>query len=154
MPSARQDMATDQVFEAMVLACIDPRMQKHVRRYLVEEEKLDGKYSQVTFAGAAVGAIAPRFEGWHQTFWDHLAITLALHKITRVLVIDHRDCGAAREAYGPQPSQDSETQLHRRVMEDLRGRIHERYPELTVEILLMDLEGNIEKFPHRSDPRD
>src|SRR5262249_22558702 len=81
--------------EAMVLACIDPRIQEPVHRYTVEQN-LTGKFSQFVIAGAAIGVVAPAFKDWHKAFWDNLATTIQLHRIKRVIAIDHRDCGAAR----------------------------------------------------------
>ena len=86
-------------YEAMVLACIDPRMQEPVHRYTVEQN-LTGKFSQFVIAGAAIGVVAPAFKDWHKAFWDNLATTIQLHRIKRVIAIDHRDCGAAKIAYG------------------------------------------------------
>ena len=41
-------------YEAMVLSCMDPRLQEKVFRYL-KSRKLTGKYSSFTIAGAAIG---------------------------------------------------------------------------------------------------
>ena len=131
-------------YEALVLACIDPRMQEPVYKYL-RKRQLIGKYSQVVIAGAAIGAVAPRFEGWHQTFWENLGISVALHQIHKVIVIQHRDCGAAREAYGYfAPGSENETQLHRAALADFRGQLLKHHPQLDVETLLMDLDGSVE----------
>jgi carbonic anhydrase len=86
-------------YEAMVLACIDPRMQEPVHKYTVEQN-LTGKFSQFVIAGAAIGVVAPAFKDWHKAFWDNLATTIELHRIKKVIAIDHRDCGAAKIAYG------------------------------------------------------
>ena len=137
-------------YDTMVLSCIDPRMQKHVAEFVesyLKKEKLNSEYSQVTIAGAAIGAVAPGFKDWHQTFWDNLAITLALHQIVRVLVINHRECGAATEAYRPHRNGDGEERLHQRVMEDLREQIHKRHPQLCVENFLMDIGGKTKRLP-------
>src|SRR5262245_4903016 len=67
-------------YEAMVLACIDPRMQEPVHRYTVEQN-LTGKFSQFVIAGAAIGVVAPAFKDWHKAFWDNLATTIELHRI-------------------------------------------------------------------------
>ena len=48
-------------YEAMILACIDPRMQEPVRKYAVEQN-LTGKFSQFVIAGAAIGVVAPAFK--------------------------------------------------------------------------------------------
>ena len=62
--------------------------------------RLTGKYSQFVFAGAAIGVVAPAFKDWHKAFWDNLAATIQLHNIKKVIAINHRDCGAAKIAYG------------------------------------------------------
>jgi carbonic anhydrase len=59
-------------YEAMILSCIDPRMQEPVRKYTVEQN-LTGKFSQFVIAGAAIGVVAPAFKEWHKAFWDNLA---------------------------------------------------------------------------------
>jgi hypothetical protein len=70
-----------------------------VRRFALDR-RLIGRHSQFTIAGAAIGAIAPKFDDWHKAFWDNLAITMTLHEIETLIAIDQRDCGAARVAYG------------------------------------------------------
>jgi hypothetical protein len=50
--------AAEGEYEAMVLACIDPRMQEPVHRYTVEQN-LTGKFSQFVIAGAAIGVRVP-----------------------------------------------------------------------------------------------
>jgi carbonic anhydrase len=131
-------------YEAMILGCIDPRMQKPVREFAVGHG-LDGLYSQFTFAGAAVGAVAPAFAAWHQTFWDNLATSVELHNIKRVIAIDHRDCGAARIAYGETSiaTPDAETATHRQAMAEFRAEVAKRQPKLKVETLLMALDGSV-----------
>ena len=79
----------------MVLSCIDPRFQPIVYNYL-KKKKLNGKYSSFTIAGSAIGVTAPKFRKWHKTFWDNLETSIQLHKIKKLIVINHRDCGAAK----------------------------------------------------------
>ena len=70
-------LAAEGEYEAMVLACIDPRMQEPVHRYTVEQ-KLTGKFSQFVIAGAAIGVVAPALKEWHQAFWDNLGTSIQL----------------------------------------------------------------------------
>jgi carbonic anhydrase len=134
-------------YEAMVLACIDPRMQDPVHRYL-SERKLSGKYSQFVIAGAAIGVVAESFKDWHKAFWDNLAASIQLHNIKSVIAVNHRDCGAAKIAYGAEKfgNRGVETATHRAAMEDFRKRVGQRHPQLKVEIGLMALDGQIEIF--------
>jgi carbonic anhydrase len=134
-------------YEAMVLACIDPRMQEPVRRYTVEQN-LTGNFSQFVIAGAAIGVVAPAFKDWHKAFWDNLATTIELHRIKKVIAIDHRDCGAAKIAYGEAKvaNPQAETETHRAALAQFRKQVAERHPRLGVETGLMALDGKMEMF--------
>jgi carbonic anhydrase len=134
-------------YDAMLLSCIDPRMPEPTLDYM-KGRGLLGRYSQFTIAGAAIGAVAPAFAGWHKTFWDNLAASIELHRITRVIALDHRDCGAARIAYGTDsianPQREAET--HRAALIEFRREAKERHPELAVETGLMALDGSVDMF--------
>jgi carbonic anhydrase len=134
-------------YEAMVLSCIDPRLQEPVRKYLATRT-LTGKHSQFVFAGAAIGAVAPAFKDWHKTFWDNLAATIQLHNIKKVIAINHRDCGAAKIAYGAEAVADDETETmtHRKALAIFRKEVSERQPKLAVETALIGLNGKVEMF--------
>ena len=79
----------------MVLSCIDPRFQRLVYNNL-KKKKLSGKYSAFTIAGAAVGVTHNKFKQWHKTFYDNLGTSIQLHKIEKLIVFNHKDCGAAK----------------------------------------------------------
>ena len=109
---------------------------------------MTGQYSQFVIAGAAIGVVAPAFADWHKAFWDNLAVSIELHQIDKVIAIDHRDCGAAKIAYGPEKVSDRkiETETHRTAMAEFRKQVMERHPELKVETGLMAINGKIEMF--------
>ena len=133
--------------KAMVLACIDPRFQELVTKYTAGRG-LTGKYSQFTVAGAAIGVVAPRFENWHDTFWDNLGASVELHRITTVIAINHRDCGAAEIAYGAAAVADAtaETRTHREALAEFRKQLAVRHPKLGIETGLMALDGTLESI--------
>jgi carbonic anhydrase len=136
-------------YDAMVLSCIDPRIINQVLYYMNVERKQSCRYSQFTIAGAAVAVVADAFKGWRETFWQNLASSIKLHGITRVIAIDHRDCGAAKIAYGEDCCKDpaKETEIHKRAMEEFRAEVKKREPKIKeVVIGLMDLNGKIELF--------
>jgi carbonic anhydrase-like protein len=132
-------------YEAMVLSCIDPRFQEPVSKYTAGRH-LTGKYSQFTIAGASIGVVAPAFQDWHKTFWDNLGASIQLHSIDKVIVINHRDCGAAKIAYGEAAVADpaAETKTHRDALAEFRKQLAERHPKLGVETGLMALDGTFE----------
>lgn len=134
-------------YEAMVLACIDPRMQEPVRKYTAARD-LTGKFSQFVIAGAAIGVVAPAFKDWHKAFWDNLGTSIQLHRIKKVIAIDHRDCGAAQIAYGEASvaTPQAETETHKAALAEFRRQVGERHPQLAVETGLMALNGTMEMF--------
>jgi carbonic anhydrase len=134
-------------YEAMVLSCIDPRFQKLVSDHTAERH-LTGKYSQFTMAGAAIGVVAPAFKDWHKTFWDNLGASIQLHSIQKVIVVNHRDCGAAKIAYGAAAvaSPEVETKTHKDALAQFRKELATRHPKMGVETGLMALDGKIEMY--------
>lgn len=107
-----------------------------------------GKYSQFTFAGAAIGVVAAAFKEWEKTFWDNLATSIELHRIGKVIAMNHRDCSAAKIAYGADKVANAkiETETHRASLLEFRKQVGERHPRLVVETGLMALNGKVEMF--------
>jgi carbonic anhydrase len=132
-------------YEAMLLSCIDPRFQTKVARY-THGRNLEGKYSQFNIAGAAVGVVAPAFKDWHKAFWDNLGASIQLHNIGKVIAINHRDCGAAKIAFGADAVADAaaETKTHRETLLEFRKQVNQRFPKLAVETGLIGLDGRVE----------
>ena len=131
-------------YEAMLLMCIDPRFVRHTNTFM-ERRNLMDHYSQFALAGAAAGVVAPRFQSWHQTFWDNLASSIQLHSITAVVALNHRDCGAVKLAYGANAiaTPERETALHREMLTKFRREAVRRHPTMRVETLLMALDGTV-----------
>jgi len=140
-------LAASSRYDAMLLTCIDPRFQELTYNYM-KGRGLVGRYSQFTFAGAAVGVVAAAFKDWHKTFWDNLAASMELHNVPKVIAIDHRDCGAAKIAYGEAKvaTPQAETETHRAALAEFRRQVGERQPKLAVETGLMALDGTVEMF--------
>jgi len=133
--------------EAMVLSCIDPRFPEFTLRYM-RSRGMIGRYSQFVIAGAAIGVVAPAFKDWHKAFWDNLEASIQLHNIPKIIAIDHRDCGAARIAYGEEKvaNPQVETETHRAALAQFRAQVGERQPKLEIETGLMRLDGSVEMF--------
>jgi hypothetical protein len=132
-------------YEAMLLTCIDPRFTQPPHQFMASRE-WQGKYSQFTFAGASIGVVADPFADWRKTFWDNLATSIQLHHIKSVVALNHRDCGAARIAYGEARVADAtvETETHREALAEFRKQVGQRHANLQVITGLMSLNGNVE----------
>jgi carbonic anhydrase len=134
-------------YEAMLLTCIDPRFPEPTIKYM-EHRHMVGKYSQFTFAGASIGVVAPAFKTWAPAFWDNLAASMELHNIPKVIAMNHRDCGAAKIAYGEAAVANPkiETETHKAALMEFRKQVAEKQPKLKVELGLMALGGKVEMF--------
>ena len=130
----------------MVLSCIDPRFQPIVYNYL-KKKKLIGKYSSFTIAGASLGVTAAKFKKWHKTFWDNIETSIKLHKIKKLIVINHRDCGAAKIINRKKIfSNDIETNIHRDSLQKIKKLFKKKYPRLSIELNIISLNKKVEIY--------
>ena len=124
-------------YEAMVLSCMDPRFQTKVYKYL-RKKKLSGKYSSFTIAGAAIGVTAKKFKKWHSTFLDNLSTSIKLHKINKLIVINHRDCGAAKIVNGEKKFNSTiENKIHKDSFKKLKKVLNKKFPLLKINFKIL-----------------
>tara|TARA_B110000444_G_C18483847_1_gene430363 strand:- start:145 stop:567 length:423 start_codon:yes stop_codon:yes gene_type:complete len=133
-------------YKAMVLSCIDPRFQSVVSDYLIKK-KLKGKYSLFTIAGGAIGVTAEKFKKWHKTFLDNFEISLKIHKISKLIVINHRDCGAAKMVNRKNNLlKENELAVHINSFKKLKKVFKKKYPKIKIEFKLISSNHQIEEF--------
>ena len=138
-------------YESMLLNCIDPRFTTLSWQYMgllqgVTREKLSDNYSQFVIAGGPIGAVHPKFSAWHKAYWDNLDITVSLHHIKRVVALTHRDCGAAKLAFGDDKvaNKEIETESHAEALAQFRDQVRKRQPKLSVITGVMSLDGRVD----------
>ena len=126
-------------YEAMVLSCMDPRFQPKVYKYL-KAKKLTGKYSSFTIAGAAIGVTHKKFKKWHSTFIDNLSTSIKLHKINKLIVINHRDCGAAKIVNGKKKfTSIIENKIHKDSFKEIKKNLNKKFPNLKIYFKILSL---------------
>jgi hypothetical protein len=140
----RRALANGKV-DALLLNCIDYRLTAATTRYMTQR-RMAGKYDQFILAGASLGAKNDKFPAWGTTFWEHVQVAIDLHGIRKIIVMDHRDCGAYKAILGLDLAADParEFDVHATQMRALRADIGSRQPQLAVELLLMGLDGKAE----------
>jgi hypothetical protein len=131
--------------EALLLSCMDFRLMDDIERYM-SGRGLRDKYDHIVLAGAALGAVTDKYPAWNKTFWDHVGLAVDLHHIHKVIVIDHRDCGAYKVLLGEDfaKTPDRETSVHGDKLKELAKLIQTAQPKLEVELFLMSLDGKVE----------
>ena len=126
-------------YKAMVLSCMDPRFQPKVFNYL-KKKKLTGKYSSFTIAGAAIGVTANKFKKWHSTFWQNLETSIKLHKVKKLIVLNHQDCGAAKIINGKKPfNLKIEKKIHEKSFKLIKKKLKKKFPQMKIETKVMSL---------------
>ncbi len=131
--------------EALLLSCMDYRLVDDIVRYM-DGRGLTNNYDHVILAGASLGALTDKKKAWGEAFWDHVDVAKQLHHIHKVIVMDHRDCGAYRVFLNQDLAGDKakETAVHAEQLRTLAGMIKQKHPDLEVELLLMSLDGSVE----------
>lgn len=124
------------------MTCFDFRLPPLVARYM-EQRGLAGRYDHVALAGASLGLAHSDLAGWGATIVAQIQAALELHGITRVLLLDHRDCGAYRVYLGLDSAVNPVDELaaHSTQLRAARDALTTRWPRVDVELLLMDLDG-------------
>jgi hypothetical protein len=131
--------------KALVLSCIDFRFVNFEQTFLLQK-KLDNQYDWLALAGASLALSDFPSQAETQTFWEQLDLSYRLHKIEKVIILDHQDCGAYESKIDNQLSQNPkrEEQVHRQYLNQAYSSIKERYPNLEVELYFIKLDGQVQ----------
>ncbi len=149
--AAKAGAAPAHTTEALLLSCMDYRLMDDIVRYM-DGRGMTNQYDHVVLAGASLGALTGDFKDWNKTFWQHLKIASDLHHIKKVILLDHRDCGAYKVILKADFSRNQtlETRVHGKYLRDLAKEIHKRHPQLETETLMMSLDGTVETVSSES----
>jgi hypothetical protein len=131
---------------ALGVTCIDYRLVDDAVRFF-DSQHLTNDYDQVSLAGASLAAVSEKFPSANAAFWDQLTIAKQLHNIRELIVVDHRDCGAFKVAFGKDYRGEgvAETAQHKMVMEQVKAKLATTHPDLRAQFYLMALNGKTER---------
>jgi carbonic anhydrase len=127
--------------DTLLLSCMDYRLMGKIAAYM-DARGLEANYDHIVLAGASIGVATEAKPDWRRTFWEHLAVARDLHHVHRLMVIDHRDCGAYKLILKKDLTGEAEFTEHAQMLHRLRGLVADRYPKLTTELHFMELDGS------------
>jgi carbonic anhydrase len=132
---------------ALALTCIDYRLVDSNVRF-IDGMGLQNNYDHVALAGASLAAVSDKFPTSNAAFWTHVDIAKQLHHVKKLIVVDHRDCGAYKVAFGDKfaPNPPEEDAQHKAVMEQLKAQLAVKHPDLSSEYYLMALDGTAKRL--------
>lgn len=112
--------------EAIVVTCIDFRLQEAINRWISLNFQLK-TYDRVALAGGVKNLAI---------IMDEIEIAVRLHHIKKVVLINHEDCGAYGETGTPQK--------HSEDLKATKAKVKTLYPDLEVETYFLHLDGTFE----------
>ncbi len=150
--------------DVLLLSCIDYRYSHAIHELMRKHFGL--RYDQVSLAGAGLSAVidfgTDLKPHWQQTVLEHVALSIQLHGIKTVLIMDHRNCGAyskfaglpARDYDHEKPDQARENdkkeyKSHKKHVVRLASILEKRFDDLEVTGILL---SRFPKHPTGSEP--
>lgn len=117
--------------DAMIVTCIDFRFQKYLREWEDLELK-DQTFDLLGFAGSTKEL---------DIVLKEVEISVSLHSIKDLYLIHHEECGA----YG----EESTLERHTEDLRKAREVIGEKYPQLSIHLYYLHLDGEFEKIEYK-----
>jgi carbonic anhydrase len=117
---------SDHTAEAIIVTCIDFRLQESVNKWIAEN------FATRTFDRVAFGGGIKNLDA----ILSQIDIAVRLHSIKKAILVNHEDCGA----YGAEGT-------YEKHIEDLRAaktKVKEVYPNLEVGTYYLHLDGTFE----------
>ncbi len=112
--------------QAIVVTCIDFRLQKYIEKWTAKN--LPGGYDKLSIAGAVKD----------MTYvLKQIDISIRLHHVKEVYLINHEDCGA----YGTEGSLEK----HQNDLTAAKKAISAKFPHLKIFLLYLKLDGEFVK---------
>ena len=145
--------AAEPLANTLAIMCIDYRLVDPTVRYFDLLTSRSKKFDLVAMAGASLaGTHTQQFPSEFDGFWEQVQIATTVHPlIEKVIVIDHRECGAFEAVYGKLTG-DDEKKKHLDVMTNVQKQFSMKYPHLQSQFWLMSKARNGVWRPERLIP--
>lgn len=130
--------------EAIVIFCMDFRFWQATLKFLEEELGLNS-FDLCCLAGASKNFIEPKTKDAALFVENQIKLSLDLHKIKKIVIVDHADCGAygGRRAF---KDEEQERSAHLENLRKVKMMLAEKFPEQKIVLIYANLEGDQIKF--------
>lgn len=142
------DIQNEHHASTLLISCVDFRLRDETHRFMDEELMLLNDYDEMSFPGASLGLVNAKYPHWGQSINEIIGLLKELHNIKRVILLDHRGCGAYNLIVGKDHAEtpEKEKQSHQKVLREAKELIQKNFPKLDVNMLLMGLDGVVERI--------
>ena len=139
-----QNKMTAHTAKAFLVTCMDFRLFNDTNRIL-KEKGYDVNYDLFVLAGVSLGFLQTTYPGWGKALLDHIEISLRLHKIVKVILLDHLDCGAYK-TFCPGLKPEKEIEEHKNNLKMAKEKIQNLFPRLIVKTWILHLDGKLDSI--------
>lgn len=147
------NVAAEEKTSVLLLTCMDYRYAHRIID-VMDSKGLRRKYDIFILAGAAAGA--NQKEIWRQALVEHIRAARLPeidHPINRLIIFEHRDCGAYRLFFGlewknvtPPVEKASHDAQVRELIKDLKGEFEKDIPNLRIDAFLLTRDEDDELY--------
>lgn len=123
----------------LLVHCMDFRLEKGIHDDFLIPQNLSGDCDIVSVAGGAQALTQPDNPA-RKIVLDQITLSHALHGVSRVILMNHTDCGA----YGGSAAfadSEREVQQHSVDLAEAKKTVLEKLPSLTVRTVLARIDG-------------
>jgi hypothetical protein len=130
------------ITNVMLLSCMDFNFMTNI----VEKLNTMGykyNYNNFTLTGSSLGYNNNEKLQWRQSFHDHVELSIKLHNIQEVFIIDHMDCCSYKLHYGIENCLKCEPDFHKEQLYTCIQRLKIRFPKLKYKAFIVNLDGGV-----------
>jgi carbonic anhydrase len=120
--------------KSAIIHCMDFRITRSVREYM-EKNHLLGDCDVVSIAGGVKAFLSPKNPSDKEFILGQVNTSVALHKISEIILCNHTDCGAYKDAVCFD-SFEQECLFHTNEMKKAGELILSNFPDLKIKMLL------------------
>ena len=114
----------------LLIRCMDFRLNKEMREWIIESDLFDGGFDVISLAGASKDLVDGT-EEIKNNFLKHIGVSVDLHQVRKIIIFHHSDCGAYALDYKfGSPEEEKEKQLE--DMKKSKEIILEKYSKVEV----------------------
>ena len=142
MEGHREDLRA----EALLCPCMDFRFVGFYPRFM-ERLGLSGGYDQIGLAGSSLVFCGISGEGSEAAIRDQVKAARNLHRVRKVILVDHDECGAYGLLLGDELKRGvPEKDLHRTYLMKATDCIQLAFPDLAVRMFYVTVNGTFEEI--------
>ncbi len=123
--------------QACALFCMDFRFKEETLEYLKNKLGMND-LDVISLAGASLNIANPKNKADYEVVMNQIDLSANLHKIDKIIIIDHADCGAygGRAAFN---SVEEEKDAHVKNLIESKEILNNKYPEKEIVLVYADL---------------